>query len=158
MSALRAPRVKHEIMEIPENKIAVAFIHPKAVAAVRIELEQELAIQQQFEQFEVEGGRVAAKPADLLRPRQRSEGGGNGGIANSKQRAGAGRFQYHLVATPAQIGEARQYDGVPLTELCALRPVLRNLRLDNHENLLVTLKGQVIFEQPVPRQSMHQDV
>ena len=54
MSALGAPRVKHEIVEIPENEIAVAFIHPKAVAAVRIELEQELAIQQQFEQIEVE--------------------------------------------------------------------------------------------------------
>src|SRR6478672_10087935 len=115
MSALRAPRVKHEIMEIPENEIAVAFIHPKAVAAFRIELEQELAIQQQFEQIEVEGGSVAAKPADLLRPRQRSEGGGNGGIADSKQRAGARRFQHHFVAAPAQIGKARQHDGVTLT-------------------------------------------
>src|SRR5439155_24994644 len=67
LAALRAPRVKHEVMEIPENKIAVAFIHPKAVAAVRIELEQELAIQQQFEQIEVEGGHLAAKPADLVR-------------------------------------------------------------------------------------------
>src|SRR6185436_14589682 len=158
MSALGAPRVKHEIVEIPENKIAVAFIHPKAVAAVRIELEQELAIQQQFEQFEVEGGRVAAKPADLLRPRQRSEGGGNGGIADSKQRAGTRRFQYHLVATPAHIGKARQYDGVTLTEPCALRPVLRDLGLDDHEDLLVTRKGHAIFEQPVPRQSMRQDV
>src|SRR4029450_13493609 len=96
MAALRAPRVKHEIMEIPENKIAVAFIHPKAVAAVRIELEQELAIQQQFEQFEVEGGSVAAKPADLLRPRQRSEGGGNGGIGDLKQRGGGRRLHRHF--------------------------------------------------------------
>ena len=94
-------------MEIPENKIAVAFIYPKAIAAVRIELEQELVIKQQFEQIAVEGGSVVAKPADLLRPRQRSEGGGNGGIANSKQRAGTWRFQYHLVATPAQIGGTR---------------------------------------------------
>src|SRR5207248_491102 len=84
LPALGAPRVKHEIVEIPENEIAVALIHPKAVAAFRIELEQELAIQQQFEQIEIEEGRVAAKPADLVRPRQRSEGGRNGGVANSK--------------------------------------------------------------------------
>src|ERR1700704_2230935 len=67
LPAFGAPRVKHEIVEIPENEIAVAFIHPKAVAVLRIELEQDLAIQQQFEQIEVEGGRMAAKPADLLR-------------------------------------------------------------------------------------------
>src|SRR4051812_25277577 len=111
MSALGAPRMKQKIMEIPENKIAVAFIHSKAVAAFRIELEQELAVQQQFEQIEVEGGRVAAKPADLLRLRQRSEGGGNGGIANSKQRAGARGFQDHLVAAPGQISKTRQHHG-----------------------------------------------
>ncbi len=104
-------------MEIPENEIAVAFIHPKAVAAFRIELEQELAVQQQFEQIEVEGGRVAAKPADLLRLREHSEHGGNAGIANPKQRAGARRFQHHLVAAPAQIGKARQHDGVALAKL-----------------------------------------
>ena len=80
------------------------------------------------------------------------------GSPNSKQRAGARRFQYHLVATPAQIGKARQHDGVTLTEPCALRPVLRDLGLDDHEDLLVTRKGQAIFEQSVPRQSMHQDV
>src|SRR5437879_7393743 len=91
LPALGAPGVKHEIVEIPENEIAVAFIHPKAVAAFRIELEQELAIQQQFEQIEVEGGRVAAKPADLVRPRQRNEGDGNGGIAYTKQGSGARR-------------------------------------------------------------------
>src|ERR1700752_1601224 len=125
-------------MEIPEHEIAIAFIYPKAVAAFCIELEQQLAIQQQFEQIKVEGGRVAAKPADLLRPRQRSEGGGNGGIADSKQRACARRFQYHLVATPAHIGKARQHDGVTLAEPSALRPVLRDLGLDDHEDLLVT--------------------
>ena len=59
MPALGAPRVKHEIVEIPKDEIAVAFIHPKAVAVLRIELEQDLAIQQQLKQIEVEGGRVA---------------------------------------------------------------------------------------------------
>ena len=158
LPALGTPRVKHEIVEIPENEIPIAFIHPKAVAAFRIELEQELAIQQQFEQIEVEGGRVAAKPANPVRPRQRSEGGGNGGIANPKQRPRARRFQYHLVAAPAQISKARQHDGVTLAELCALRPVLRDLGFDDHEVLLVTRKGQAIFEKPVPRQSMRQEI
>jgi len=79
--------VKHEIGN-PENEIAVASF-TEGLAAFRIELEQELAIQQQFEQIEVEGSRVAAKPADRVRPRQRSEGGGNGRIANSKQPAPA---------------------------------------------------------------------
>ena len=60
MAALGAPRVKQEIMEIPENQVAVAFMFPKTVAAFRIELEQELAVAQQFEQLDVEGGRVAA--------------------------------------------------------------------------------------------------
>src|SRR3954465_4714619 len=158
MSALGAARMKQEIMEIPENKIAVAFIHSKAVAAFRIELEQELAVQQQFEQIEVEGGRVAAKPADLVRPRQRSDGGRNGGVANSKQRAGARRFQHHLVAAPMQISKARQHDGVTLAELCALRPVLGDLGFDDHEDLLVTRKKQVIFEQSVKSQPMPQGI
>src|SRR4051794_41486287 len=100
MSALGAARMKQEIMEIPENKIAVAFIHPKAVAAFRIELEQELTIQQQFEQIEVEGGRVAAKPADLVRPRQRSDGGRNGGGANSKQGPCPPGVHAHPLAAP----------------------------------------------------------
>lgn len=150
--------MKHEIVEIPENEIAVAFIHPKALAAFRIELEQELAIQQQFEQIEVEGGCVAAKAANRVRPRQRSEGGGNGGIANSKQRAGARRFQHHLVAAPAQIGKARQHDGIAVAEFCALRPVFGDLGLDDDEVLLVTRGREAVFEKPVPRQSMDQDV
>ena len=107
MPTLRAPRVKHQIVEIPENEIAVAFIHPQAFSVFRIELEQDLAVQQQFEQIEGEGGRVPVEPADLLRPRQRREGGGDGGIANPKQRAGARRFQHQLVAAPAQKGKAR---------------------------------------------------
>ena len=60
LTALRAPGVEHEIMEIPEDQIAIALILPKAVAAFRIELEQELALQQQFEQLEVEAGCAAA--------------------------------------------------------------------------------------------------
>src|ERR1700754_3189942 len=64
LPALGAPRVKHEIGEIPENEIAVAFIHPTAVV-LRIELEQDLASQQQRKQIETEGGRVL-ELADLV--------------------------------------------------------------------------------------------
>ncbi|MGY4568812.1 sRNA-binding carbon storage regulator CsrA [Bradyrhizobium sp. USDA 3256] len=141
MPALRAPRVKHEIVEIPENEIAVAFIHPKAVAVFRIELDQHLAVEQQSEQIEVQGGRVAAKLADLLGLRQGREGGSDGGIANPEQRPGARRFQHHLVAAPAQIGEARQHDGITVPQLCRLRPVFGDLRLDDHEVLLFARRG-----------------
>jgi hypothetical protein len=99
--------VKQQIVEIPENEIAVAFVHAQAGAAFRIELEQNPAFQQQFEYFEAEGGGLAAESADLLWLRQRGEGADEGGIADPEQRTGARRFQHHLVVAPAQIGKAR---------------------------------------------------
>ncbi|WP_349510144.1 hypothetical protein [Bradyrhizobium sp. NAS96.2] len=99
---------------------------------------------------------MAAKLADLLGLRQGREGGSDRGIANPKQRPGARRFQHHLVAAPAQIGEARQRDGITVRQLCGLRPVLGDLRLDDHEVLLVARRGEAVFEKPLPRQSLHQ--
>ena len=107
LPTLRAPRVKHQIVEIPEYEVAVAFVHPQAFSVFRIELEQDLAVQQQFEQMEGGGSHLLVELADLPRLRQRSKGGGDGGIANPEQRAGAWQFQHQLVAAPAEKGKAR---------------------------------------------------
>ena len=53
MPALRAARVKQQIVEIPEHEVVVAFVRAQAVSACGIELEQDLAVQQQREQLEV---------------------------------------------------------------------------------------------------------
>ena len=52
MSAFRAARVEQEIVKIPENEIVVALVRPQAAVAGSVDLEQDLAIDQQGEQLE----------------------------------------------------------------------------------------------------------
>lgn len=82
MAALRAPGVKHQVVEIPEHEIAIPFAHSRAVAVLRPELDQHPAIEQQGEQIGVQGSHLLAKRVDLVRLRQASQRRGDGGIAN----------------------------------------------------------------------------
>ena len=158
LPALRTARVKHQIVEIPEDEIAVAFIHPKAVSVFGVELEQDLAVQQQFEQTQRGGRGPQVELVDFPRLRQRGKGRGDGGVADPEQRACARQFQHHLVAAPAQIGKTRQHDGITAAELRTSRPVFGDLGLDDHGVLLIAPGAEAIFQKPLPGQPTYERV
>ncbi len=97
----------------------------------RVDLEQDLAIHQQGEEFEP--GKTVLPPQlfDLLRRGEPGQRGRDLRIADLEQGAGARRFQHHLVAAPSHIREPRQDERVGIAELRRLRPIIGNLRFDD---------------------------
>ena len=76
----------------------------------------------------------------------------------SEQRAGARRFQNHLVGAPSHIGEPRQHENVrAIAQLRRSRPIIGNLRFDDDLIRAASRAPEAIFQQTVPRQSPDQE-
>ena len=138
MPAFGAARVEQKIVKIPENEVVVALGRPEAFVAGGVDLEEDLAIDEQSEKLDPGKTVLPAEPFDLLRRGQRGHGGRDLRIANPEQRAGARRFQNHLVAAPPQVCEPRQDENVGIAERRRLRPIIGNLRLDDDLVLAVS--------------------
>src|SRR5262249_31468793 len=98
-------------------------------------------------------------PTQLLNSLRRGQGGQerrNLRIANSEQRAGARRLQYHFVAAPAQICEPRQDENVAIAEPRRLRPVIGKLRLDDDLVGAALWTGDAVLQETVSGQSPDQ--
>ena len=106
LPAFRAVGMEQKIVKVPENEVVVAFRRPKAVAAGRVDFEKNLAVHQQGKKLKPRKAVLPPQPADFLRCRQRGDGGRDVRIAKFEQRAGAWRFQHHLIATSPQVGKA----------------------------------------------------
>ena len=128
---------------------------PQVAVAGGIDLEQDLAIHQQGEKLDPGKAILPAEPSDLLRRGQHGEGGRNLRIADPEQRAGARRFQHHLVAAPPQVGEARQDENVGIAERRRSRPIVGNLRLDD-DHVRVARSPDAVLQQTMPGQSPDQ--
>src|SRR5689334_13701241 len=105
--AFRAARVEQKIVKIPKNEIVIALGRPKAAAASSVDLAKDLAIEKQGEKLDPWKILLPTQLFDLLRRRQRRQDGGNLRVADFEQRAGARRFEDHLVTAPSHICEAR---------------------------------------------------
>src|SRR5215471_13921472 len=105
--AFRAARVEQKIVKIPKNEIVIAFDRSKAAAAGSVDLEKDLAVEEQGEQLEPAKIVPPTQRFDVLRRRQHGQDGGNLRIADFEQRAGARRFEDHLVTAPSRICKAR---------------------------------------------------
>src|SRR5580693_6571837 len=105
--AFRAARVEQKIVKIPKNKIVIALGRSKAVAAGSVDLDKNLAIEEQGEKLETRKIVLPTQLFDVLRRRQHGQDGGNLRVADFEQRAGARRFEDHLVTAPSHICEAR---------------------------------------------------
>ena len=158
LSAFGAARMEQKIVKIPENEVVVALGRPEAVVAGSVDLEQDLAIHQQGEQLDPRKAVLPPQPADFLRRRQCGEGGRDLRIANSEQRAGARRFQDHLIAAPPQIGEPRQHDHFGIAELWRLRPIIGDLRFDDDLVLVVARVPEAVLQKTTPGQSPDQQI
>ncbi len=77
------------------------------------------------------------------------------GLADLEQRAGARRFQHHLVAAPAHVGKPRQDENVGIAEPRRSRPIIGNLRFDN-DLIIVRRASETVLQQAVSGQSPHQ--
>ena len=75
MPALRAARVKEDIVKVPENEVVVALRRPQATVAGGIDLEEDLAIHQQREKLGPRETFPAIEPFDLLGRGQYRDGG-----------------------------------------------------------------------------------
>ena len=104
---LRGVGVEQKVVKVPHHEVVVAFGRPQAFACAGVELEQDLAIEEKRQNLGARKTLLLPEPADFLRRRQQNEGGRYLRVANPKQRAGARRFQHHLLAAPPQIGEPR---------------------------------------------------
>ena len=131
MPAFRAARVEQEIVKVPKHEVVVALGGAQAAVAGGVDLEKDLAIHQQGEKLESRKTVLPAELFDLLRCGQHGEGGRNLRIADPEQRAGARRFQHHLVAAPPHIREPRQDENIGIAELRRSRPIVGNLRFDD---------------------------
>ena len=131
MPAFGAAGVKQKIVEIPQHQAVAAFRWPQP-AVNGIDLDQNFAIDQQSEYFDSRRIAPMQQFSERLRGRQHGQHRGQFGIANPKQRARERRFQHQVAAAPAHIGEARQRQNIACSESWRLRPVIRNLRLDDH--------------------------
>jgi hypothetical protein len=158
VSALRAPRVEEEIVKVPENEVVVALGRPEATVAGGVDLEKDLAIHQQSEQLGPRETFPAFQPFDLLGRRQYRDGGRCVRIANPEQRAGARRFEDHLVAAPSQVCEPRQDENVGIAEVRRSRPIIGDLRFDDDMVLAVSRAPELVLQQTVPGQSPDQEI
>ena len=84
-----------------------SWIDADGPAASSVDLEKDLAIEEQGEKLEPRKIVLPAQLFDVLRRRQHGQDGGNLRIADFEQRAGARRFEDHLVTAPSHICEAR---------------------------------------------------
>jgi hypothetical protein len=107
MPAFRAARMKKKIVKIPQNEIVVALGWPEAAVPSSFELEKDFTIDQKRKKLNPWKSVLSAQPFDLLRCREYGQGSRYLRIADFEQRASAGRFQDHLVATPSYVGEPR---------------------------------------------------
>ena len=92
MSPSGAARVKHQIVKIPEREFVVALREPEIAVSARVDLEKDLAIDQQSEKFDARKSILLAECLDCLRRREQSKGRGNPGIANSDSAPERGDF------------------------------------------------------------------
>src|SRR5215831_4341286 len=149
-------------MKIPHHEVLVALGRPEALVAGCSDLEQDLAVEQQRNQLvsksAAEKAILPPQLADLVRRRQRGERGRYPGIGDTQQRAGARRFQHHVAAAPAQIGEPGQDDGVGRAELRRLRPVVGCLRFDDDDIVIAANVGEAVFEESLPGEPPHQKI
>ena len=156
MPALGAARVEQKIVKVPKNEVIVALGRSEAIVAGSAGLEKDLAVDEQGEKLDPRKTGLPAELSDLLRCRQHSQGGRDLRIANFEQRAGARRFQNHVVGAPSHVGEPRQHDRVGIAELRHSRPIIRNLRLDDDLVLAVSRAPKAVFQQTAPGQSPDQ--
>ena len=113
---------------------------------------------QQRKECESWGPIPTTKLFDLLRRRQRGDCGCNLRIVNSKQGAGARRFQDHLVASAPQIRETRQHENIGIADFRQLWPVIGNLRLDDDLIRVARRGAKAVFQQTAPGQSSDQEM
>src|SRR5579862_4490473 len=124
MAAFRAARMEKKIVKIPKNKVVIALGSSEAAVAGNIRLEKDLAIHQQGEKFSPGKTGLPAELFDLMGFSKYRHGGRNFRIANLEQRAGARRFQHHVVAAPPHVREPRQDENVGIVDWRRLRPVI----------------------------------
>ena len=105
--AFRAARVEQKIVKIPKDEIVITLGRSKAAAASNVDLENDLAIEEQAEKLEPRKIVLPTQLFDLLRCRKHGQDAGNLRVADFEQCAGARRFEDHLVIAPSHICEAR---------------------------------------------------
>ena len=85
LPSLRAARVEYKVVKVPEDEIITALGRSKILDVLAFDLEEDIAIQQQGEQFDTRKTWRLPELAYLLRRRQNRQAGCNVGIANSEQ-------------------------------------------------------------------------
>ncbi len=138
--ALRAACVEQEIVKVPKNECVIAFGRPQSAAVGNIDLEKNLAIQQQSQKRDTGKAFLPTQMFDALRRGQHGNDGRDLWIANLEQSARQRRLQDHLVGAPSHIRKPRQDKNFGLAKLPHSRPVVGKLRF-NHGQVLTALRA-----------------
>jgi hypothetical protein len=97
--------VEQKIVKVPKNEVVIPLRWLEATVEGGVDLEQDLATYQQSKKLEPRKAVLPAEPFDSLGCRQHGDGHCDRWIAKLEQRAGARRFQHHVVAAPSHVGE-----------------------------------------------------
>ena len=144
-------------MKVPKNEAVVTLGRSKSTFAGSRDLEKDLAIEEQGEKRDPWKTFLLTQLFDLPRGGEHGDGRRNLRIANFEQRAGARRLQHHLGAAPSHEREPRQDESLGIAELRRLRPIIGNLRLDDHEVLAVARAPEAVLQETMPSQSPDQE-
>ena len=156
--AFGAARVEQKIVKIPDDEVVVAFGGAEDFVAGRVDLEEDLAVDEQCEKLDPWEIRAAAEPSDLLRRGQARQAGGDLRIAYLEQRAGARGFQNHRIGAPPQIREPRQDENVIAAKGRHSRPIGGDLRLDDDLVLAIRRSREAVLQQTASGQPPDEEV
>ena len=133
-------------MKVPKSEAVVTLGQSKPTFATGADLEKDFAIQEQREKLDPRKTFLPAQRFDLPRGREHGNGRRNLRIADFEQRAGAWRFEDHLVAAPSHEREPRQDESLGIAELRCLRPVIGNLWFDDDQVLAVRRAPESVLQ------------
>src|SRR5437588_10147602 len=145
--------MKKQIMKVPKDQVVVAFGLSQRIGASRVELEKDVAINQQAKKLETGKTGLPTQLVDLLRRRERGQSGCHLRIANLEHRAGARAFQDHVVAAPSHVGKTRENENVGIAQPRGSWPIIRKLRFDDDLVLARSRAAEPVLQKTVPGQS-----
>jgi hypothetical protein len=94
----------------------------------------------------------------LLGRGEQRQGGRDLRIADAKQGGRPRRFEDYLGAATSHVRKAREDENVAVAERALLRPVICDLRLDDHLILAIRGRAQAVLHQALPGETPHQKI
>ena len=146
MPPFAAARMEQKIVKIPKHELIVTLDPAEAAIATGLDLENNLAVNEQGEELNFGKNILSTQLRDLMRRRKNGQSGRDVRIAYPKQRAGTRRFEDHLSIASPHVSEPRQNESARLGERRHSRPIVGELGFDDDEVLAALRACKPVFQ------------